>query len=171
MRAFDISSWKDRTPSQGYFVSLKGMVIETGASFLEFSIRFENGEVIHDTFAGASKRRALYDRIHPELYHTIRSIANQVQRNKNLYGDYTFAKFPLGHAGYQLSVHTPTKKCWIRYPEFVRSFRPEDIYLRNPELPVLEAGRINHGIRRTIGRLGIELPDTPYEPLLRIFNR
>lgn len=170
MREVDKSQWVDRTPSLGYFASHRGMVIEVESSFLAFSITFESGDVIRDTFGGMSERKAMYERIEPDLYKALLRIVYQVQGNKNIYGDYQFAKFPLGYARYQLSVHTPTEMCWIRYPEFVRSFKANEVYLRNPELPIIEDGRINRGVRKKISDLGIEIPDTPYELGFRVLD-
>jgi hypothetical protein len=65
-------------------------------------------------------------------------------------------------AVYRLAFDRNENVVSIVFPERELKFKPDEIYLAAPELPIIHAGTINSMVRERLLEEGVELPPTPY---------
>jgi hypothetical protein len=65
-------------------------------------------------------------------------------------------------AVYRMAFDRKENVVSIVFPERELKFKPEEIYLAAPELPIIHAGTINEMVRERLLEEGVVLPPTPY---------
>ena len=132
-------------------------------SHYQFTLQFPDGSIVDDSFEGLAFRRSLYENLEDgeifswlvERQHAI-ELEDEMNRFITLY-------IPLEYGGYNVSIDKDKSKGWIIFPEHVRSFDIDEIYLQIAELPLIADGRFNNELRSKLEKYGLSLPATPYE--------
>src|SRR5690606_4252100 len=64
---------------------------------------------------------------------------------------------------YVLLINKSSGMCRLTYPSRVREFYKDNLYFENPELSLLYGGNLNESLRRQLQKIGVSIPDTPFE--------
>jgi len=69
---------------------------------------------------------------------------------------------------YELKVNSESEMCEFAFPARKVRFHLDDIYIENPDLPILHDGILNMELRGQLEAEGLTLPETPYFPVFRL---
>jgi hypothetical protein len=69
---------------------------------------------------------------------------------------------------YVLKVNGGSEMCELAFPARKVRFHLDDIYIENPDLPILHDGILNMELRGQLEAEGLSLPETPYFPVFRL---
>jgi len=128
---------------------------------------------ITDSFNEFMDRAALYKRLDKGVLEFIQKTLD------NLQTEY-FKEKPVGkeivmtmnNERYVLTIDTSTKMCKMEFPKRETEFYIDNIFIENPDLPLLKEGRlIQHFQEKVKKELGLSLPKTPYFPGLKLLPK
>lgn len=126
-------------------------------------------DTIFDTFNEFQDREVLYKRLDKGVYEFIQNTMEELQTlNVKEKPEGKEFIFTINMEEYRLTLF-PTGLCKMEYPERKTEFYIDNIYIENPDLPLLKDGRVaQHFTERVKKALNIDLPKVPYLPMLKI---
>lgn len=128
-------------------------------------------ETIYDTFNEFQDREALYKRLDKGVYQFLQESMLEFQtlsvKEKPAGTDIVVT---MNNDRYVLTVVQSTGFCKMKYPERVTEFYIDNIFLENPELPLIKDGRLIDHLKNQIKKKGlaVDLPQVPYVPMLKL---
>ena len=143
---------------------------ELGDFKLEIPSKEGKHDTIYDSFNEFQHREALYRNLDKGIYEFIQDTMKDVE---GLYvkekPEGTEIKVTMNNDQYVLTVVQSTGFCKLKYPERVVEFYIDNIFIENPELPLLKEGRlVQHLVEQVKKKLGLNLPKVPYLPMLKV---
>lgn len=130
---------------------------------------------IFDTFDGFQDRETLYKALaHGEgVYKFIQDTMEEFQtlnvKEKSVGTDIVVT---MNNDRFVLTVEQSTGICKMKYPERETEFYIDNIYIENPELPLIKEGRLVQYLTEKVKKeLGMDLPKAPYLPMLKIDSK
>ncbi|MBI2279166.1 MAG: hypothetical protein HYU68_00510 [Bacteroidetes bacterium] len=128
-------------------------------------------EIIYDTFNEFQDREALYKRLDKGVFEFLQESMLEFQtlnvKEKPVGTDIIVT---MNNDRYVLTVVQSTGFCKMKYPERVTEFYIDNIFLENPELPLIKDGRLIDYLKNQIKKKGlaVDLPQVPYVPMLKL---
>lgn len=137
----------------------------------EFTLMLPDGSIVSDSFRGLKGRKVLYNCLESgAIYDWMKETENALRLRDEQDGIVNI-EIPLGFARYQISVDRKTGKGWLLMPDYTRGFKLEDIFLQMPDVPMLNDGEFLTVLRDELVQRDIELPETPYHPMLKVSSK
>lgn len=127
-----------------------------------FQLNTPDGHAILDSIHELSDRQHLYELLEPGLFDWLLEVRKSIQEEQLKEVGIVRAELNHNNERYRLTVNKNTGVATLRIPEQFREFDVEDIYVINPELPLLLDGRLLVYFQEEIEEQGVNLPPTPY---------
>ena len=145
---------------------------ETGNFKLELPTG-EDGEydAIFDSFNEFMDRAYLYQRLDKGVYEFMVETMKELETlNVKEKPEGTEIKVTMNNDQYVLTVVQSTGVCKMKYPERETTFYIDNIFLENPELPLIKDGRLINHLKNQMKKKGlaVNLPQVPYLPMLKV---
>lgn len=128
-----------------------------------FTLTLPSGKKVNDSFAEFSERYPLYkllDEGESAIYIETEYIKGDAAEEQ--------VEMTMNSDKYILTVNKKTEACKLELPAQVREFSIDNVFLDNPDLPLLFEGRLIIYFRDMLKKKGITLPPTPYFPGIKI---
>jgi len=146
---------------------------EEGAFELQIPTEQEGKyDSIFDTFDGFQDREALYKALaHGKgVYEFIQETMEEFQtlnvKEKPVGKDIVVT---MNNERYTLTIVSSTGMCKMSYPARETEFYIDNIFIENPDLPLLKEGRLIQYLKEQVKKkLGLDLPMVPYLPMLKV---
>lgn len=144
---------------------------EVGNFKLEIPTDQGKHETIYDTFNEFQDRDVLYKRLDKGVFEFIQQSMLEFQtlsvKEKPVETDIVVT---MNNDRYVLTVEQSTGFCKMKYPERVTEFYIDNIFLENPELPLIKDGRLIDYLKNQMKKKGlaVDLPQVPYVPMLKL---
>lgn len=122
---------------------------------------------ITDSFKDFMDRTELYKRLDEGVFEfmveTINNLENESAKRKG-----TRYVITMNTDKYIFTLDKSTGMMKIEYPARVSEFYLANIYIENPDLPLLYDGRLNQYLQNKMKSWSVKMPKTPYEPGLKL---
>lgn len=137
-----------------------------------FTLQLPTGEdgkydSITDSFKDFMNRAELYKRLDEGVFEFM------LETMDNLETEYLKQKgnryvITMNKDKYVFTLDKATGMMKIEYPTRISEFYLANIYLENPDLPLLYDGRLNQHLQDKMKKWSVKMPKTPYEPGLKL---
>lgn len=136
-----------------------------------FELTLPSGETIKDTLSHFSNRKALYDLLDEGVFEMLTDALLDTEGEQLKEEGLQKVSYTWNNEEYVLSVNKASGMCRLTYPKRMREFYKENIYIECPDLPILYDGNLNESLRRQLKKIGVSLPDTPYQLGFRVKSK
>ena len=139
---------------------------------LRGTFRLKHGRhQIVDNLADFWDRKHLYDLLDENLFDWLVEVKKSFETEQ--LEEVGVLKVTMNHNNdrYELMVNKKTGACKLRIPEQQREFKIENLFSENPDLPMMLDGRLIQYFKDKLENKGIELPETPYFPSLKLTEK
>ncbi|MCW8937603.1 MAG: hypothetical protein OQJ96_05865 [Flavobacteriales bacterium] len=134
---------------------------------INFKLTLPGGKKVTDNFNDYQDRSSLYQLLEDGVYEFIQETAKSIE-TEYIKTKGTPYVITMNNDKFVFTLDKTTGMMKIEYPARVSEFYLANIYIENPELPLLFDGRLNQYLQTKMKRLGIKMPRTPYAPGLRL---
>lgn len=124
---------------------------------------------ITDSFNDIMDRAELYKRLDDGVFEfMLETLDNLELETESIKQKGTRYVITMNTDKYIFTLDKSTGMMKIEYPARISEFYLANIYLENPNLPLLYDGRLNQHLQDKMKSWSVKMPKTPYEPGLKL---
>lgn len=135
-----------------------------------FHLKYGRHQIV-DNLSDFWDRKHLYDLLDPDIFDWLVDVKESFETEE--LEETGVVKVTMNHNNdrYELAVNKKTESATLRIPEQLREFKLDELFIENPDLPMMLDGRLIQYFRDNLEDKGIKLPDTPYYPSLKLTQK
>lgn len=135
-----------------------------------FHLKYGRYQIV-DNLADFWDRKHLYDLLDEDLFDWLVEVKKSFETEQLEEVGVVKVTMNNNNDKYELSVNKKTRAGMLRIPEQLREFKLDDIFVENPDLPLLLDGRLIQNFVEKLGDHSIVIPDIPYYPGLKMTEK